>query len=524
MNLQTSAYNIENKWIISSIEMDNRFLKIQNSADFERDEKLNFWIIKPTLENRTLLRSVLSEAEFAQVPEIKNERTVISIETFDKHIILKMPKNEVDVSFVRFLKYSAWSKQWYHWKIPNYPGNLELILAHFRGRIDRYTQHQTVVETHGENRVERKTDEVVLFLTQTKRIRILAAYHLGLMQFVKKIPYHSWDSANKWWSIPYSEEFLRQLEFALKQMALSFRVEQEEPRKNSDAAQKKTPFDSPHYKTCPEEMLLKIQELRYSKSTLKTYKSAFEDFINYHNSIALQDLNEGHIQTFLRHLVMERQVSISYQNQAINAVKFYFEKVLHGARKTYFIDRPKKEKSLPNVLSTEEVSALLKSIENLKHKAILSLIYSAGLRISECINMRIKDIDSQRMQIRVEQSKGKKDRYTILSPKTLGILRAYFLEYRPKEYLFEGPTEAKYSARSIQVIFHRAAQAAKITKKVSVHTLRHSFATHLLENGVGLRYIQNLLGHENSKTTEIYTHITTKGLDQIKSPFDTLDF
>jgi len=175
-------------------------------------------------------------------------------------------------------------------------------------------------------------------------------------------------------------------------------------------------------------------------------------------------------------------------------------------------------------LSEAEVKNILSNVNNLKHKVILMTIYSAGLRISEAINLKIKDIDSNRMQIRVEQSKGKKDRYTLLSKKTLEMLRLYFKEYKPKEWLFEGAKEGTpYSAKSIQTIFTEATKLAGIKKRATVHTLRHSFATHLLENGTDLRYIQSLLGHESSKTTEIYTHITTKGFDQILSPLDKLD-
>ena len=196
-----------------------------------------------------------------------------------------------------------------------------------------------------------------------------------------------------------------------------------------------------------------------------------------------------------------------------------------GRRKFYFIDRPNKEKTLPSVLSTQEVIDILKQTENIKHKAILMTIYSAGLRISESINLKFKDIDSDRMQIRVEQGKGKVDRYSLLSKRTLMILREYYKQYRSTVWLFEGVKKGEqYSTRSIQQVFQDAVHKAGITKDVSVHTLRHSFATHLLENGTDLRYIQSLLGHANSKTTEIYTHITTKGFDQIKSPLDTLDF
>ncbi len=207
----------------------------------------------------------------------------------------------------------------------------------------------------------------------------------------------------------------------------------------------------------------------------------------------------------------------------INSIKFYYERVFGGKRKIYLIERPRKENILPEVLSEEEVAAILKTITNIKHKALIMTIYSGGLRISELINLKVKDIDSDRMQIRIQQSKGKKDRYTLLGTKTLLILRQYFAEYHPKVWLFEGENGGQYTDSSIYQIFKKSLIKANITKKVSIHSLRHSFATHLLENGTDLRYIQSLLGHSSSKTTEIYTHITTKGFDQIKNPLDKLE-
>jgi site-specific recombinase XerD len=152
------------------------------------------------------------------------------------------------------------------------------------------------------------------------------------------------------------------------------------------------------------------------------------------------------------------------------------------------------------------------------------LAYSGGLRLGEITRVKLTDIDSKRMQVRIEQSKGKKDRYTLLSVRLLPVLREYFKEYKPRLWLFEGATGGQYSVGSIQQIMKDAIQAAGIKKKASMHTLRHSFATHMLEHGTDLRYIQSLMGHESSKTTEVYTHITTKGFDQLKSPLDTLDF
>ncbi len=450
----------------------------------------------------------------------KNE---IKLDVFERRILLKLPKNERDIQFIRSMHFCKWDKIHFHWVIPNYPGNLERIQFYFGERINQCIEHiseQTDFQNTSLN-VSKNRDEVLLIQTPSKRIRIVFGFNLQLMSFIKKIPYHSWDSKNKWWSIPYSDVFLAQIQEFIQSLGLKIilQIEAEEEQK----VKRISAYDIPNYKRCPEDFILKIKELRYSESTEKTYTYALEDYLNYHHQIDIERLNEGHIQSFLRYLVMERKVSTSYQNQAINAIKFYYERVLGGQRKTYFIDRPKKEKSLPVVLSEEEIVRIIRSVENIKHRAILMVIYSAGLRISECINLKIKDIDSSRMQIRVEQAKGKKDRYTILSEKTLRFLRIYFLEYKPKVYLFEGQTGGIYSKRSIQSIFKAAVLKAGIQKQVTVHTLRHSFATHLLENGVNLRYIQSLLGHSSSKTTEIYTHVTTKGMDQLKSPLDMLD-
>lgn len=448
----------------------------------------------------------------------------IKIEVFERRIFLKIPKNENDISFIRKIQFVKWDSTWFHWVIPNYPGNLDLLKTYFNGRIDHYTEHQSedIEIKQLDEKVTKKRDEVLIIKTTNNRLKILFGFNLKLMQAIKKIPYNSWDAKNKWWSIPYSESFKDVIVQKTSELELKV-IYKEEEIELPNTHKRISALDIPNYKQCPDDFILKLKELRYSSSTEKTYKNALEDYLNYHHSIDIDKLNEGHIQSFLRHLVMERNVSTSYQNQAINAIKFYYERVLGGQRKTYFIDRPKKEKTLPVVLSEEEIILILKSITNKKHKAILMVIYSAGLRISECVQLKIKDIDSNRMQIRIEQSKGKKDRYTLLSIKTLNVLREYFKEYKPKEYLFEGQSGGVYSVRSIQNIFRDTVEKAKITKKVSVHSLRHSFATHLLENGTNLRYIQSLLGHANSKTTEVYTHVTTKGFEQLKSPLDKLD-
>ena len=192
------------------------------------------------------------------------------------------------------------------------------------------------------------------------------------------------------------------------------------------------------------------------------YSDMFEEFINYYEDYDIEDITEPMIMDFLLYLVNTRHVSTAYQNQSINAVKFYFERVMGGKRKVYMINRPREEKFLPEVLSQEEVTTLLNATDNLKHKAILMTIYSAGLRISEARNQRIKDIDSGRMQIRVEQGKGKKDRYTLLGNKTLEILRKYVSIYKPKEWLFEGRYNNQYSISSIKDVLKESVTKAKL--------------------------------------------------------------
>lgn len=276
------------------------------------------------------------------------------------------------------------------------------------------------------------------------------------------------------------------------------------------------------YKNALAQVESKLKLKRYANATIESYLTMLKKFFNYCHPVPLADIDHDLIMKYLQELVFARQVSASYQNQAINAIKFYFEKVLGQERVVYHIDRPRKKKKLPVVLSQAEVQRLLESIKNLKHKVILSTIYGCGLRVSECINLRIEDIDSSLNRIIVRNAKGNKDRLTLLPEHLLIQLRAYYKAYRPKAWLFEGPNHTQYSASSIRKVFGRALDKCNIRKPASVHSLRHSFATHLLESGTNLRYIQKLLGHSSSKTTEIYTHVANSDLTNIKSPLDNI--
>lgn len=214
--------------------------------------------------------------------------------------------------------------------------------------------------------------------------------------------------------------------------------------------------------------------------------------------------------------------SASEQNGTVNAIKFFYEKVLQRPREVYDLPRAKKPFQLPTVFAEEEIKKIFDATENLKHKTILCLAYAAGLRVSEIVNLKIENIDSKRMVMLIQQAKGQKDRIVMLSGKLLLLFRAYYKEYKPKKYLFEGQFSEQYSPCSIQLILKAAKQKAGIKKKGSIHALRHSFATHLLESGTDLLSIKSLLGHNSLRTTAIYTHISKKHLSKIQSPLDKL--
>lgn len=270
---------------------------------------------------------------------------------------------------------------------------------------------------------------------------------------------------------------------------------------------------------CPEEYLAKLETKQYAEATAKTYISMFEKFLNYYKEIELNQLNENDIRKFLDYY-SKKNVSKSFLNQLINAIKFYYEIVNNMPHRYYHIDRPFKDQNLPKVISKEEIISMIRLTKNIKHRCVISLLYSAGLRRSELLNLKVKDIDSKRMVINVKQAKGNKDRQTLLSKTVLKDLRKYFKLHKPNNYLFEGQNKEQYSSSSVLQIVKRAAKYANIIKTVTPHILRHSFATHLLEAGTDIRVIQTILGHNSIKTTEIYAHVATNQIKIIKNPLD----
>jgi len=261
----------------------------------------------------------------------------------------------------------------------------------------------------------------------------------------------------------------------------------------------------------------------YSPNTIRTYIGEFSLFLQNLGNTTAESFTTERVKAYLFYCHTTLKLSENTIHSRMNALKFYYEQVLGREKFFWEIPRPRKPYKLPKVISEEKILKGLQSIINLKHKALLYTAYSAGLRVSEVVKIKIADIDSDRMQIRIEAAKGKKDRMVTLAEATLVVLRIYFLEYKPKKYLFEGMNgEEHYSPRSAQQVFNQQFQRIGLPKYFSFHSLRHSYATHLLENGTDIKYIQELLGHNDIKTTLRYTHVSKKAIEKIESPLDKI--
>jgi len=271
-----------------------------------------------------------------------------------------------------------------------------------------------------------------------------------------------------------------------------------------------------------ERMVSQLLLKGYSQSTVRCYTQEFAQFLYFIKDKEADSCNEIEVREFLLYCITELKVKENTLHSRINGIKFYYEQVLFQPRIFIEIPRPKKQLKLPKALNSDEVRRIFSAAKNLKHNTMLKLCYGMGLRLSEIINLKISDIDSKTMLVYIERGKGKKDRYVNLPESILEQLRHYYTTYKPKEYLFEGQYGGQYSSRSLQKVFQQTLKEANVWKKVGIHSLRHSYATHLLENGTDIRFIQELLGHNSITTTLLYTNVTDRTLRKIVSPLDFL--
>ena len=344
--------------------------------------------------------------------------------------------------------------------------------------------------------------------TEKAVIFIRFEYNSELNERVKKLVGVRWSQSKKAWYVP-----------DIGQYRQKFGIEA--PKVSQQLPENIGAVNLYSYNRLVETLQLRA----YSLSTIRTYRSEFAQLLNILKDKNVDELDAERLRSYFLYCINTLKLSENTLHSRINAVKFYFEQVL--GRERFFMDipRPKKPYILPNVLAISQVEKLFAKLENLKHKTMLFLAYSAGLRVSEVVNLSIKDIHSDRMVINIRGAKGKKDRTVILSEGILKLLRKYYVAYKPKTWLFEGQygENTQYSSRSLQQIFHRAKNAAKILQDVTFHSLRHSYATHLHERGTDIKLIQELLGHSDIKTTMIYTHVSNLTIERVKSPFDQLN-
>lgn len=344
---------------------------------------------------------------------------------------------------------------------------------------------------------------------------------------IRSLPGRKWSQTHQCWYLPEEKDLVSRLFKSLQGIAfLDYSMLQPMPvgqQKQASKVRTKNPSLPEDKATAIQQFEKHLQVQRYSQNTIEVYRDALRIFFHYFESKAIAEICNEDLVNFNSQYIIAGKRSSSYQNQMINAIKLYFNTLQNRRLEPELVRRPRRALVLPNVLNKEEVQKLLSCLSNVKHRCLLSLIYACGLRCGEALAIRLPDLDFQRQVLHIRQAKGNKDRMVPLSPKIIQLLHQYLELYKSSQWLFEGQRAGDpYDARSLQQVLKQAVAKAGLTKPVTLHWLRHSYATHLLDSGTNLRFIQELLGHNSSRTTEIYTHVSTGSLQKIISPFESL--
>lgn len=345
----------------------------------------------------------------------------------------------------------------------------------------------------------------MVIINKKEVIWINFAYDKQLIERVKKLVGSKWSSSEKAWYVTDNDHYRKLFDLPAREIGENYIEKIDETNQKA--------FD---------EFRNQLKLKGYSQNTVINYTSAFANFLILLKQVNADTLPQSRLRAYFVYCVKHLKIKTSDLNTRINAIKFYYEQVLMLPKMFFDIPRPKKGKLLPKVFSVEEVRRLLRATQNKKHNLVLKLCYGMGLRASEVTALKVADIDSDRMTVLIEQAKGKRDRIVNLPESILEELRNYYLEYKPKLYLFEGQYGGEYSYSSLKNVFDKALKSANIRKKRTLHSLRHSYATHLMDAGTDVRFIQELLGHQSIKTTQKYLHIPRQSASMIISPLDLL--
>ena len=365
----------------------------------------------------------------------------------------------------------------------------------------------------------------ILEHNEEKRLFAGFPFNRKLVDVIKEIPGRRWSQTKKQWHFNLNKQVFELLKQKLADTAIIDTSLLKTQWKELKEIEKEKKFANINEETVKaiDYFKLWMEQKRYSPQTVKNYVGQLIQFLTYYQPRSFKDLTNEDVERYNHEVIVKNGLSVSFQSSMVGAIKLFYMQAGNTKMNLDKLQRPFKEHRLPQVLSKEEVQKIINATNNLKHKALLSLTYACGMRRGEVINLKIKDLDGKRKLIRIEQAKGKKDRYVPFGSKLRELLTQYYKIYKPKLYLFEGQYEQQYGESSAAQILKHAVKKVGIKKEVTLHTLRHSFATHLLEAGTDIRYIQELLGHNDPKTTMIYTHVSRKKLSEINSPFDDLE-
>ena len=346
-----------------------------------------------------------------------------------------------------------------------------------------------------------------------------------LNTIIREVPDSRWSNTKKQWHFNLNKQVLELLKqkFVHKAIIDSSLLKTQWTELNAKKKEEKFADVETETVKAIDYFKLWMEQKRYSPQTIKNYLGQLIQFLTYHQPKNYKELTVEDVERYNHKVIIGNGLSVSFQKGMVGAIKLFYSTTRNTKMNLDKLQRPFTEHRLPEVLSKEEVQKIIGATNNIKHKALLSLTYACGMRRGEVISLKIKDLDSQRKLIRIAQAKGKKDRYVPFGSKLRELLAEYYKQYKPKVYLFEGQYEQQYSPRSFAQVLEQTVTKTGLRKQITLHSLRHSFATHLLEAGTDIRYIQELLGHNSPKTTMIYTHVSSKKLSEIQSPFDDLE-
>ncbi|MFK8009216.1 MAG: tyrosine-type recombinase/integrase [Saprospiraceae bacterium] len=473
----------------------------------------------------------------------------------ETRIKVQFDRSDNFISIIKSIPHRRWSQTKRCWHLPYSKESFEQLKLGFGEAALKYVGKNKPMAKTEANIIERKLSEVSFatfqvdnttkkkvvgekVIIQEKDSAWLKAYvpvdKKGWVLVINNINGRKWQPGAVHWEIPNVKQSYRYLKkhIGLKNIQFDFSIKSNIPEEYTFQSKKKDNVKKVKAKVfdrlieSQRSAIFKLVDqmtlVRLSHSTIKSYQTHLAAIFLFYKKVEPEKISKEQVQKYILHQIKFKKVSVSTQNSIINSVKAYWEKVLKLPPTKIDIPRPKKPKHLPNVFSQEEVIQLVEAPENLKHKLVLLLIYSAGLRLSELINIRVRDISLKRRVIFIKDGKGKKDRFVTLAEEVVPYLATYKKEYRPDYWLIEGQSGGQYSKSSVQRIFRKALETSKVFAYGTVHTLRHSYATHCIENGFSTALLQEALGHGSIKTTEKYLHISSKALKKLRSPLDMM--